>query len=277
MCPSILKRHLQNGPPYRQDFFRKHTEEYFFTRMKSTATGVQKVTDGSNWDDIEWLTSARSLVEWVIQRPSDERCMIFLRHSQRDVIQDHAAQFSTGLTEIGKQMSYEMGKRLPTDRPIRVFFSFVPRCHQTAEELANGLKENGGEVVEFESVAILVMPEFCDEAVWENLQPDGRNVTEFVNRWADGEFGEMIESFSEYKARLIETTLGRLMVENDLVLHIHVTHDLAVMALKRILLKRPLDKEDRESFQGGICTTIDKDGIWCLFNSRLETKLSLPD
>ncbi|MFX1416731.1 MAG: hypothetical protein ACFFC0_07950, partial [Promethearchaeota archaeon] len=74
-------------------------------------------------------------------------------------------------------------------------------------------------------------------------------------------------SFPEYKARLMDTTLGRLKEENDSVVHIHVTHDLAVMALKRILLKRPIGPEDREPFQGGICVTIDREGIVYLYNS----------
>lgn len=230
-----------------------------------------------DWQEIDWLASARDLVDWVNRRPSGERVMIFLRHSHREVIQDHSTQFSTGLTEIGKQMSSEMGRRLAATQPIRIFFSFIPRSHQTAEELANGLKENGRELVEFESIAILVMPEFCDEAVWDNLQPDGKNVTEFVNRWADGEFGDMIESFEEYRIRLLETTLGRLKKETDPTLHIHVSHDLALMALKRILLQRPIDENDREPFQGGICTTIDREGILRLYNSRDESLLSLAD
>jgi broad specificity phosphatase PhoE len=230
-----------------------------------------------DWQKIDWLASARNLTEWVNQRPPDERVMIFLRHSHREVIQDHSTQFSTGLTEIGKRMSREMGRRLAAKKPMRIFFSFIPRSHQTAEEIANGLNENDGEIVEFESIAILVMPEFCDEAVWDNLQPDGKNVTEFVNRWADGEFGDMIESFEEYSFRLLETTMGRLKKETDPALHIHVSHDLALMALKRILLQRPIDENDREPFQGGICTTIDRDGLLRLYNSEEESQLSLPD
>jgi broad specificity phosphatase PhoE len=238
---------------------------------------VNIVTDGTDWQEIDWLESARNLVEWVNGKPSDERIMIFIRHSHREVIQDHSTQFSTGLTEIGKQMSFEMGRRLAATQPIRIFFSFIPRSHQTAEELARGLRENNGEILEFESIAILVMPEFEDEAVWDNLQPDGKNVTEFVNRWADGEFGDMIESFEEYRIRLLETTLGRLKKETDAALHIHVSHDLALMALKRILLQRPIDENDREPFQGGICTAVDGDGLLLLYNSREESLLSIAE
>ncbi|MFW9890100.1 MAG: histidine phosphatase family protein [Candidatus Thorarchaeota archaeon] len=232
------------------------------------------MTDLSDWESIEWLSSARSLVEWMSHRSPEESLMLFLRHSHREEIPDHSVQFSTGLTEIGKQMSYEMGKRLPASRPIRIFFSFVPRCYDTAEAIANGLRENGADIVEFEAIPILVMPEFDDEAVWENLQPDGKNVTQFVNRWADGEFGEMIESFESYRNRLMEATIERLRNENKSVIHIHVTHDLALMSIKRILLERSIGHRDREPFQGGICTSIDTEGVSYLYNSGQETRFS---
>jgi len=234
---------------------------------------VIALTSYMHWDELDWLNSARSIVEWIRQRPSDQNPMIFLRHSHRDEITDHSVQFSTGLTDIGELMSYEMGKRLPTSKPIRIFFSFVPRCHKTAEALAQGLRENGGEILEFEPIPILVMPEYSDESVWENLQPDGKNVTDFINKWADGDFGNMIESFEDYRVRLIETTLGKLANENGPVMHIHVSHDLALMAIKRILLQRPVGNQDREPFQGGICTSIDKEGISRLYNSEKETRL----
>jgi broad specificity phosphatase PhoE len=170
-------------------------------------------------------------------------------------------------------MSYEMGKRLPAGIPIRIFYSFIPRSQQTAEELARGLRENGAEILEYEAIAILVMPEFDDETVWENLQPDGKNVTEFVNRWADGEFGDMIESFESYRVRLMEATLERLRKEKDSVMHIHVSHDLGLMALKRILLQRPIDENDREPFQGGICATVLRDGSLRFHCSEEESQL----
>ncbi|MFW9913718.1 MAG: histidine phosphatase family protein [Candidatus Thorarchaeota archaeon] len=230
------------------------------------------MSEGSDWLEYDWLESARNIVDWVSERPPNERIMIFLRHSHRNEIPDHSVQFSTGLTEIGKQMSYEMGKRLPVNRPIRIFFSFVPRCYETAEALANGLRVNGADIVEFEAIPILVMPEFDDEAVWENLQPDGKNVTQFVNRWADGEFGEMIESFKSYRGRLLEATIEKLRNENKSVMHIHVTHDLALMSIKRILLQRTIGNLDREPYQGGICISINR-GVSHLYNSEEVTRL----
>ncbi|TXT55321.1 MAG: hypothetical protein BAJATHORv1_40232 [Candidatus Thorarchaeota archaeon] len=215
------------------------------------------MNEKNEWHDLDWLDSARNIVEWINNREVDERIMLLLRHSHREVIEDHSVQFSTGLTKIGKRTAYKMGKKLPTDSPFQIWFSFVPRCYETAEKISEGLEERGATIIDMDNLPILVAPEFNDEKVWENLQPDGRNVHEFVNRWANGEFDDMIQNFDEYTDNLVAETLDRISQESQPVVHIHVTHDLAIMAIKRVLLKRPLLPEDREPFLGGISLAIN--------------------
>jgi len=153
-----------------------------------------------------------------------------------------------------------MGLFLRNDRPTHLFFSFVPRCYQTAEEIARGLKERGAEIEDMNPLAVLVMPEYTDETVWANLQPDGHNVHEFVNRWAEGEFGDKIQDFAEYTRVLVDETIGRLRRATRPVLHLHVTHDLALMAMKRALLGTPLRRGHREPYLGGLAVSIGEDG-----------------
>lgn len=213
----------------------------------------------SLWTKTDWLSSAKLNLEWIASQPLTERIMLFLRHSHREAISDHSFQLSTALTQLGKDMSYEMGRQLPIKLPARVFYSFVPRCYETADEIAKGFQEVGGKVVEMEPLEILVAPVIIDDKVWSNLQPDGRNVTEFVNDFADGNFGVMVEPFEAYRSRLMAATIERLRITKSPELHIHVTHDLAVMAIKRILLGRPLEFEDREPFLGGISVSAAPD------------------
>jgi hypothetical protein len=81
-----------------------------------------------------------------------------------------------------------------------------------------------------------------------------------VNTWVDGGFGKRMEEFADYKSRLMDDTIKRLSQEQGDVVHIHVTHDLAMMSAKRILLNRQLKLEDREPYLGGIgMTLIDSD------------------
>lgn len=212
------------------------------------------------WRSAAWLSSARRNLKWIESQSSSRSIMLFLRHSHREVISDHSVQLSTVLTELGKAMSYEMGRRLPVRLPARVFYSFVPRCYETADEIAKGFREVGGKVVEMEPLEILVAPVIVDDKVWSNLQPDGRNVTDFVNGFADGSFRGMIEPFENYEGRLMADTVERLQNTESPEIHIHVTHDLAVMAIKRIILSRPLEIADREPFLGGISASLGTNG-----------------
>ncbi|MBD3408144.1 MAG: hypothetical protein GF411_18630 [Candidatus Lokiarchaeota archaeon] len=236
--------------------------------FSSPDTGAN-LLKSEKWNQIDWLTNARELVNWIQERSSDDRIMLFLRHSHREVIKDHSEQFNTGLTDLGKNMAYEMGTRLPTNFPTKIWFSFVPRCYETAEEISQAIEERGGKIIEKDNLPILVAPEFNDEAVWENLQPDGKNVHEFVNKWAEGEFGNMIQNFDEYREILLGDTLERLKKEETPMFHIHVTHDLAIMALKRILVDEPLTSQDREPFLGGIGITIKIDGLEQFISKRI--------
>lgn len=209
-----------------------------------------------SWTIPDWMSSAMNIANWVSLTPKESRIILLIRHSHREIIEDHTAQLSTELTPLGCEMSTGFGRRMPPDRLTRVFFSFVSRCYQTAEEITKGLRENGAEIREFDTLAILATPEIRDQSVWHELQPDGRNITDFINSWADGRFGDKIEPFEDYEVRLREDLLERVSQDADGAMHIHVTHDLALMAAKRIFLGRAVEWEDREPFLGGLAIAI---------------------
>jgi broad specificity phosphatase PhoE len=209
----------------------------------------------NDWDYEEWTTSARELIDWAVAQDDNQPLMLLIRHSHRDTLMNHQEMLSEGLTEIGKRFSVEMGRRLPTSRRAHVFFSIVPRCYETAEAIAEGFSERGGEIIEMDPLPTLVRPEYTQQEVWKNLNPNGENVTEFVNRWADGEF-EGIEPFDEFKVRLMNDTLKRLLSLEEPQLHIHVTHDLSLMSAKRTFFDRALTLNDREPYLGGIGVTV---------------------
>ncbi len=208
-----------------------------------------------DWDSEEWLDSARALIEWIYKVNSTSPVALVVRHSHRATIADYEEMVTGGLTEIGKMASLEMGRRLPRVRESYIYTSIVPRSAETAEYIAKGITEAGGTVIDIEPVATLMGPEYSDENVWANLQPDGTNVTDFVNRWANSEFGDRIESFDIFFSRLSSGIIDPLRKSNNATQYIHVTHDLALMSLKRGLFRRPLSNEDREPYLGGIGLT----------------------
>ncbi|TFF95119.1 hypothetical protein EU546_03875 [Candidatus Thorarchaeota archaeon] len=209
-----------------------------------------------DWTEVDWLYSGRRIVEWTRDSPSDSSLLLFLRHSHREQIDDVETMVTGELTEIGKHFSTELGRRLPTDRPYRVFTSIVPRSFQTAEAIVEGITENGGAVRDIEALSVLMGPHVSEKEVWTNLHPDGENVTKFVNHWAGGRFGEKMEPFDEYIPRLLGDTFGRMHSTDATEVHLHVTHDLAMMCMKRAIFRRAVVPSDREPFLGGLAAKI---------------------
>ncbi len=226
----------------------------------------------SKWDELDWLEGIRRIVDWVKTREEGESVMLLLRHSHREILRDHKEMLGGGLTELGKQTSYELGKRTPVRRRAHFFFSIVPRCYETAEWMAKGFAEAGGAVIDMDPLPPLVGPEYSEQEVWINLNPNGENVTEFVNRWAQGDFGDAIEPLEKYQARIMCETMERLASSTEAVTHVHITHDLGLMCTKRFFLGRPLEELDREPYLGGLAVSSSQAGKRLFMNGE-ETQL----
>ncbi|MGD9396328.1 MAG: histidine phosphatase family protein, partial [Candidatus Thorarchaeota archaeon] len=191
------------------------------------------MTNKHTWENQDWVYSAKMILEWMETIPQNQPVMFLVRHSHRETLQNHEEMASGGLTELGKRMSFELGKRIPRDGKMHIYTSFVPRCYQTAEAIAEGFTQRGGEVIDIELLPSLVSPHVIEENVWYNLNPDGTNITDYVNTWVSGGFEGQIEPFEDYRHKLIGDTVKRIMSVEENVIHIHVTHDFALMGAKR--------------------------------------------
>jgi len=234
------------------------------------------VTDRDLWNTEEWVSQARKLIHWIKDADEDRPLMIIVRHSHRETLRNHEDMLSGGLTSLGKAVSKEMGRRIPTHRKAHFFFSIVPRCFETAEAISEGFSGVGGEIIDMDPLPTLVGPEYTDNSVWMNLNPNGDNVIEFVNRWASGEFDGRIESFNRFQERLMDDTFRRFSSLKENHVHIHITHDLALMSAKRVISGRKLTQEDREPYLGGIAVAF-KNSSYRIFmtgeSEELRTKL----
>ncbi|MGY5858706.1 MAG: histidine phosphatase family protein [Candidatus Thorarchaeota archaeon] len=225
----------------------------------------------TEWENEEWTYGAKQLIDWAVSIDSEQPLLLMIRHSHREVLYTYEDTMGQGLTDLGKRVSVELGRKIPTGRKAHIFLSVVPRCVETAEAISEGFSTEGGEVVDMDGISTLIGPEYTDRSVWNNLHPNGENVTEFVNQWADDDF-EGIEPFSEFSVRLMDDTVKRLLSLKDNMMHIHVTHDLAMMCMKRILFDRPLTREDRVPFLGGLGIT-SKNGELIFFAAGKVTIL----
>lgn len=152
---------------------------------------------------------------------------IIIRHTEREQIEDATDSHDVPLTNKGKEMAIEFGKKLPTDRPIRIFYSCVPRCEETAELILKGFKEKGGDGSllgdrDFLGYHFMTEPKKALQLLNELGEP------EFIEKWYNGDIAESIMHPPEKSAfRLLNSIVNNF----DKALDLHITHDFNVILL----------------------------------------------
>ena len=69
---------------------------------------------------------------------------LLLRHAERHPIDDPTEGWDVRLTEQGRVAAAELGRQLAGSGPFVLRHSPVPRCGETADALAEGIREAGG-------------------------------------------------------------------------------------------------------------------------------------
>ena len=207
------------------------------------------------WETVDWLREARQLVDWV-NGQAGNRVMLMIRHSHRLVNRGFQASLTAELTPLGHEASVEFGRRLPTDRPVSIFHGPHIRTEQTAERIAEGLSESGGDLVLMKELGILLganadprkYAAFAGEIGWPRT----------YQLWSKDMIPEdAIERMKAYTQRLRPYTLENLAKASDDSLHIHVTHDMVVAACKWTYLAIKSDPGLDVQFLGGFGVVVE--------------------
>ncbi|MDY0004596.1 MAG: histidine phosphatase family protein [Polyangia bacterium] len=172
----------------------------------------------------------------IASRGAGQRLVALLRHSARVDITGYTVEQAVlaPLTDAGRALARDFGRRLPTDRPVRIFHSEVPRCEDTAQRLAEGMMEAGGQVEILGSRTSLAA--FFIRDPWAvALEFGQRGPRGFMREWLSGKLGPAVMDPPEQAAR---DQLAALMLERNCLpepdapgLDLHVSHDVNVMAL----------------------------------------------
>jgi len=225
---------------------------------------------GHVWNELEWLASARELIHWSNTISVEEPLMLVVRHSHREIIASYDDMIGRGLTPLGHAMAKEFGRRLPPRKNVRIFHSYVPRCQETAEDIGEGIHDRGGQVDLIEASDLLVGPRVADPQLWRKLGKDGIWVLQFVNDWSRGVFTEkQIEPIEEFRRRVVREVIGKLRTAPANSTHLHVTHDLFLVAA-RSLLQTTSPMRDRPSYLGGFGVVLKPDRLLVFDAGRSE-------
>ncbi|MFW9888219.1 MAG: histidine phosphatase family protein [Candidatus Thorarchaeota archaeon] len=234
------------------------------------------ITNEEEWYSQEWLADARNLIDWSHSIIADLPLMILVRHSHRETIRTLREMSETGITPLGECMAREFGRRLNAGRITEIHHSFVPRCEQTANEIANGVRQIGGAVQFVKPFDLLVGPKVTDMNLWAKIGEDGIGVHTFVMSWERGQLGDGIEPFVEFSERLKTGIFEWFRTAGRNSLHICVTHDLFLMTARKSFLREEAHQSQRPPYLGGYALAM-KEEKTIFYEARTKMAFELAD
>lgn len=189
---------------------------------------------------------------------------IIIRHAERHPLISVVDSLGVGLTDIGLRDAYIFGLSLPHYPRVRIWHSPSLRCHQTAENIALGLNEQGSEVVLFDEDWSLCGP-YVRET--ESLLLAERMGNRFLREWFDGRVDtKLIDPVSEAVPQVLCPIIRKL--KDTPGLDIHVSHDWDIMLLRESLFDIRFEEEGWLGFLDGLVFTDEKIRISAHYGDR---------
>jgi len=225
------------------------------------------------WEEKEWTTHARQIINNLKVFPEDSKIILMLRHSHRNEPEVLEKAHKLRLTPQGHAIAKKFGENLPKNRPIRIFHSKIWRCEETAKNIhdrfinAGGKSEIEGELKVLSTIGINEI-NFMEQF---KLLP----FVKLFYRWAAGFYDpKEWRPFIEYCQKTAHIILNHIKSSPENGLNIFVTHDWNLMALRFGWFGHPPD--DRwVKFLGGFAFAFSENRILLLDYGKLE-KLEIP-
>jgi len=183
------------------------------------------------WQSSEWTQRAFQLLKGIEQFPKDKKIIMVIRHSHRYDSNDLLNHEKDNLTPLGHKIAKEFGQHLPSDRPIRLFYSEVQRCQETAENIYTGYNHNGTSSELVGALRVLYNIEISREDFYREATK--YPLDNLLYRWSAGLYPEdMVIPFSEYARKAADVVWNMSHKSPEKGIDIHVTHDFILMCLR---------------------------------------------
>jgi len=220
------------------------------------------------WESEDWLANARDLVQWINELEGGP-VLLLIRHSQRLEPSDPEQLFTEPLTPLGIEMAVEFGRRLEGDRIISIWHSHHPRTIQTAEGIAKGLEAQNIPVQLAGPSRTLLGPAW--DASKFVIMAHEMGTVPFFDSWSRDRIPmDIIEPIGDFTQRLVKSTIGRLIKAPRETLHIHVTHDIVVMAARKVFLDVDTTEENKIAYLGGFALTRTEGALLAFLDNKQD-------
>lgn len=221
------------------------------------------------------------LLDIIRARGASQRIMVLLRHSTREEIVGLTVEdaMRAPLTDNGRKLALDVGRQLPTDRPLRLYHSEVLRCVDTAECLGAGFEEVGGQVTAFakkdQLAASFIRNPYVVAREFGLRGPRG-----FVDAWMEGALdAEVLDPLDIAGGNQLQSMLEEIPDDADPgapALDLHISHDVNVVALLHLMA----DVSDRKipwpGYLEGVVVEAGDGGPWAAWYHARMGRITLP-
>ena len=206
----------------------------------------------------------------------NERLAVVLRHSIRESIGHQRDHRNLYLTEEGKQMALDFGRELPRGKLIRIFYSPVSRCRQTAECIKEGMSGDGCSAILVGEREFLNAPFVDFASAIDRMRHVG--ASRFARMWLNDQVdSEIIKDAHETLQEMTTGVLSNLL-EDQKHIDLHIAHDWNIILLRELLLGIRHEDAGWPDFLDGVILSYKKDEISAYYgNVTNTTSWRVPD
>ncbi len=221
------------------------------------------------WNIDELTFNAKNFAENLSKFQKNSKIIVILRHSYRKKIRSVEEVINLGLSPQGFKIAQNFGEKLPKERPIRLFYSSVLRCQQTAEAIKEGFNGIGG-TAELKGA---LEPLFKIGITAEIFSREVFNRTPrvFIARWVAGLYPiEHISPFVSYCQNAAKVIWNLIIEAPERGIDIHITHDTHLLAFRWGWFGIPLGPK-WVHYLGGFAFTLKERQLLLLCEDNIES------
>jgi len=199
--------------------------------------------------------------------PDSSPVAIIIRHAERDPIRDMNSPFEAMLTDNGINQSIELGKRISKLAPVRIYYSPVPRCRDTAVNICRGINETNKAAENAGDIFDLAAPYIVGgwSTIAGIIKKSGHDT--FLRSWFDGEVSdELIMPLREAFFTQMQILLKQLSENTSST--INVTHDWNILILREAIFNLRHEDIGMPDFLDGIALKITDDSLDCYYHDH---------
>ena len=189
-----------------------------------------------------------------------EHIILLMRHSAREY-EPGRHDLLNPLTEEGRMLAKDLGRKLPKSVIIRGYTSPAERCVDTAEQIMAGHKENGGQVMRNRVVEALGVFYVLDQMKMFMAMQAAGGLVGFQRQWFSGEVPPDILMPADLSANLVAGLAKEKLKEklSEPRVDLMVSHDFTLYLLKHQLLGQDSERYPNVIYLDGIAI-FERDG-----------------